>query len=247
LKQYIEDNHGTTLPPLPLSFNAELWTKKWDLTLKFVNSETEFAVYARLAKTAARSLKTAQKLALAQDNRTRQLELARETFRHAQSGATGGITKFVCVDVEAWEFDNKCTTEVGISILSFPGGLIESRHFLIFEYAHLRNERYVPDMSNAFGHGKSEWVNLKKCAALVVDAFRPKGGPVYFIGHDPMADITYLEKNLRFRFPPRMAVFDTRLMFSAFGGDRTLRKLSTCLDDLKIEYWNLHNAGTSHR
>jgi hypothetical protein len=241
LKQYIEDHHCITLPSLPASFNSELWTKKWDLTLKSVNSEPEFAVYARLAKTATRSLKTAQKLERTAHTRNRQLEMAREKFKEAQSGSNA---KLVSIDVEAYELDHNCTTELGISVMVFPGGEIQSKHLLILEYAHLRNTKFVPDMSTAFGHGTSEWVHLRQCAGYIAEAFRAEGGPVYFIGHDPMADIKYLEKNLKCPFPKGMVVFDTRLMYSAFGGDGTLRKLSDCLDGLGVEYWNLHNAGT---
>jgi hypothetical protein len=231
---------------MPGSFNGELWTGKWDLIIKHVGSEPEYGVYCRLAKTATRSLKTAMKLERMAHTRNRQLELAREKFISAQrSGA-----KFVSIDVECYELDHNCTTELGISVMKFDkdgasGGEIQSRHLLILEYAHLRNEKFVPDMADAFDHGESEWVHLRDCKKFVAEAFRGEGGlPVYFIGHDPMADIKYLEKNLHCPFPPGMSVFDTRLMYSAFGGDRILRNLATCLDGLGVEYWNLHNAGT---
>jgi hypothetical protein len=244
LKQHIEDNYGVTLPHMPSSFNSELWIGKWDLTMKQVNSEPEFAVYTRLAKTATRKMKTAQKLERTAHTRNRQLEMARDKFME------GG--KFVSIDVECYELDHNCTTELGIStLLISPGGIagrIKSRHLLIREYAHLRNNKFVPDMADAFDHGRSEWVHLKDCKKYIAEALRcdvdEKKRCVYFIGHDPLADIKYLEKNLHCPFPQGMNVFDTRLMFSAFGGDRVLRKLAACLDDLGIEYWNLHNAGT---
>jgi hypothetical protein len=230
---------------MPSSFNSELWTGKWDLTLKQVNSEPEFGVYTRLAKTATRSMKTAQKLERTAHTRNRQLEMAREKFLE------GG--KFVSIDIECYELDHNCTTEIGISTLTISkkggvGGII-SRHLLIKEYSHLRNSKFVPNMADVFDHGTSEWVHLKECRKFIAEAFRfdndkEKKGNIYFIGHDPMADIKYLEKNLHCPFPHGMNVFDTRLMFSAFGGDRVLRKLAACLNDLGIEYWNLHNAGT---
>jgi hypothetical protein len=239
LKQHIEDTYNITLPSLPSSFNSELWTGKWDLALKQVNSEPEFGVYTRLAKTATRSMKTAQKLERTAHTRNRQLEMARENF------VSGG--KFISIDVECYELDHNCTTELGISTLTVStGGIggIKSRHLLIREYSHLRNNKFVPDMADAFDHGTSEWVHLKECRKFVAEALRPEGKlPVYFIGHDPMADIKYLEKNLHCPFPQGINVFDTRLMFSAFGGDRILRNLAYCLDGLDIEYWNLHNAG----
>jgi hypothetical protein len=243
LKEYIQDTYGITLPPLPSSFNTELWSGKWDITIKYVSSEPEFNVYVRLAKTATRNLKTQQKLDRTARTRTRQLEQAREKFE-------SGYAKFVSVDIECYELDHQCTTEVGLSTLIVHPetgiGEISSRHLLTREYAHLRNSKFVPDMSDAFGFGRSEWVHLKECRNIIRETFRSEGMiPVYFIGHDPMADIRYLEKNLRCPCPQGMNVFDTRLMFSAFGGDATLRNLGNCLDALGIEYWNLHNAGIS--
>jgi hypothetical protein len=225
---------------MPASINTELWTGKWDLTLKQVDSEAEFQVYVRLAKTATRNLKSAQKQEKTTNSRIRQLEMAREKYTETQNW--GG--KFVSVDIESYELDHNCTTEVGISIMMFPDGEITSRHLLIREYAHLRNSRYVPDRSDAFDFGTSEWVNLKDCGRIIAESLRGYNGePVYFIGHDPMADIRYLEKNLKYAFPKKVTVFDTRIMFAAFDGDAVLRKLAYCLDELEIEYWNLHNAG----
>jgi hypothetical protein len=263
LKQYIEDDYGIILPSLPHSFNLELWSGKWDLTLKQVNSEPEFAVYVRLAKSATRTLKTAQKLERTAAVRNRQLEMAREKFMEAkhkqhkdqpQQPVYGGA-KFVSIDIECYELDHNCTTEIGISTMFVPDepgkeNYISSRHFLVREYAHLRNGKYVPDMSDAFDHGTSEWIHLKDCKRYIADALRTEkdegcatSRKVYFIGHDPMADIKYLEKNLKCPFPKGMIVFDTRLMYSAFGGDSVLRNLAVCLTDLGIEFWNLHNAG----
>lgn len=241
LKEYIQDTYGINLPPMPSSFNTELWSGRWDVTIKYVSSEPEFNLYARLAKTATRNLKTQEKLDRATRARTRQLEQAREMF-------ASGHAKFVCVDIECYELDHQCTTEVGLSTLILrPAtgvGGITSRHLLIREYAHLRNSKFVPDMSGAFGFGMSEWVHLRDCRRIIRETFRSEGlMPVYMIGHDPMADIRYLEKNLRCPRPQAMKVFDTRLMFSAFGGDATLRNLAACLDGLGIQYWNLHNAG----
>jgi hypothetical protein len=243
LKEYIEDRYDITLPALPSSFNTELWSGKWDINIKYVSSEPEFTMYTRLAKTATRNMKTQQKLDRAAATRNRQLELACEKFN-------SGFAKFVCVDIECYELDHQCTTEVGLStLIVHPAtgvGEIVSRHLLIREYGHLRNGKFVPEMSGAFGFGTSEWVHLKECRRIIRETFRSEGSmPVYLIGHDPMADIRYLEKNLQCPSPRGMNVFDTRLMFSAFGGDATLRNLAICLDALGIEYWNLHNAGTS--
>jgi len=257
LKQYICDAYDINLPPLPASFNSELWNGAWEISVKQVNSEAEMQVYINLAKTAAKTLRTAQKLQKTANSRVKQLQMAREKYQlHLTSWKQAGEAVFVAVDIECYELDHNCTTEVGVSILSIPENTIETRHFLVKEYAHLRNGRFVPEMSENFDFGKSEWVTLKECGRIISDILHPtkpdrnKGNheqdvQLYFIGHDPMADMRYLEKNLRCPMPKGVCVFDTRLMFSAFSGDSVLRKLAACLDELGIEYWNLHNAGTS--
>lgn len=215
--------------------------------MKQVNSEAEMQVYINLAKTAAKTLRTAQKLQKTANSRVKQLQMAREKYQlHRKLWKQAGEAVFVAVDIECFELDHNCTTEVGVAILSIPGNTIETRHFLVKEYAHLRNGRFVPEMSGNFDFGTSEWVSLKECGHILYDILHPSDGvQMYFIGHDPMADMRYLEKNLRCPMPKDVCVFDTRLMFSAFSGDSVLRKLAVCLDDLDIEYWNLHNAGMS--
>ena len=69
---------------------------------------------------------------------------------------------------------------------------------------------------------------------------------MYLIGHDPMADVNFLRKGLNCTLPAGLHMIDTRMMFSAWGGDNTLHKLSVCLDELDIDYWYLHNAGKMH-
>lgn len=242
LKQHIEDAYGISMPHLPLSYNASFSEGTWDLTHKYATCEADFQVYERLAAQATRSMKTALKLQKTQLKRMQQLEFARDKYFAASLSGQG---KFVCVDVECYELDHQCITEVGIATIKFPGGEIKTEHYLIRDYAHLRNGKYVPDMANAFDHGTSEWTDLKDCAKYLLRALRGKTfEPVYLVGHDPLADVRYLEKYLNCVLPAGIIIFDTRSMFSAFGGDKTLRKLATCLDELEIEYWNLHNAGT---
>lgn len=241
LKQYIEDIYGVIMPRLPVSYNANLEEGTWDLTRKYANCEEDFKVYERLAVQAAKSMKTVLKLQKTQHKRMKQLEYARDRYTAASISGHG---KFVSIDVECYEMDHQCVTELGIGTMRFPDGEIHTEHFLVRDYAHLRNGRFVPDMSTAFNHGTSQWIELKECGkyihrALKGDTFEP----VYLVGHDPLADIKYLERNLKCRVPPGVIIFDTRLMFSAWGGDNTLRKLSTCLEELDFDFWNLHNAG----
>lgn len=95
---------------------------------------------------------------------------------------------FVCVDVEAWERDQKIITEIGIStldtndLLGVPpgkGGIewmkkLRGRHFRIAEYAHLTNTDFVAGCADNFEvkFGTSEWISIKEAPQAVASCFR---------------------------------------------------------------------------
>ena len=78
-----------------------------------------------------------------------------------------GCVVFVCIDVEAWERDNKRITEIGVatldtedlkSIIPGEGGVnwlttIHARHFRINEYKHLNNTEFVDGCADKFEFG----------------------------------------------------------------------------------------------
>jgi hypothetical protein len=96
-----------------------------------------------------------------------------------------GDPVIVCVDVEAYERDNRRITEVGVSTLDTldlagiaPGkggdnwiAHIRSRHFRIRGREHLENKEFCPGNAKNFKFGKSEWVNLDAAAEAVDQCF----------------------------------------------------------------------------
>ncbi|KAL8881635.1 MAG: hypothetical protein Q9192_007756 [Flavoplaca navasiana] len=96
---------------------------------------------------------------------------------------------FVCVDVEAYEKDNRPITEIGVSTLDTndliglspgEGGKIwmkkiRSRHFRIKETAHLHNSEYVTGCADRFEpeFGVSEWISFKEAPQVIASCFRP--------------------------------------------------------------------------
>ncbi|KAL8847317.1 MAG: hypothetical protein Q9221_007633 [Calogaya cf. arnoldii] len=96
---------------------------------------------------------------------------------------------FVCVDIEAYEKDNRPITEIGVSTLDThdlvglsPGECgkawmkkIRSRHFRIKETAHLHNSEYVAGCADRFEpeFGVSEWVSFKEAPQVIASCFRP--------------------------------------------------------------------------
>lgn len=96
---------------------------------------------------------------------------------------------FICVDVEAYEKNERPITEVGISTLDTndliglsPGEVgktwmekIRARHFRIKETAHLHNFEFVAGCADHFEpeFGESEWISFKQAPQVIASCFRP--------------------------------------------------------------------------
>ncbi|OLL23752.1 putative nucleolar protein [Neolecta irregularis DAH-3] len=155
---------------------------------------------------------------------------------------------FISIDIEAFEKNQNCVTEIGIAVLdtTFPAAEITTRHIRIREYLHLRNGRFVPDNADNFKFGKTEIISQKMAIDAVQHCFRKftnLGKKVVFVGHAPQGDLLYLVK-MKCKLP-EMPVIDTRLLFAAHCKEYDkVRNLGHCLDHLGIKNWFLHNAGT---
>ena len=95
---------------------------------------------------------------------------------------------FICVDVEAYEWNQRQITEIGVSTLdtsdlvSTPpgeGGVewmkkIRARHFRVKEYAHLKNSKHVSGCPDQFleRFGTSEWISSFNAPQVVASCFR---------------------------------------------------------------------------
>lgn len=117
---------------------------------------------------------------------------------------------FVCVDIEAYEKDQRKITEVGIStldtldLIAAPPGeggthwmsKIRARHFRIAEYAHLINNEYLTGCADRFEEkfGVSEWISVKEAPQVVASCFRhPFSAPGQY--HPYPADIHMVGRN----------------------------------------------------
>ena len=96
---------------------------------------------------------------------------------------------FICVDVEAYEKNERPITEIGISTLDTndlidlpPGEVgktwmkqIRSRHFRIKETAHLNNYEFIAGCADRFEpeFGDSEWISFKEAPQVIASCFRP--------------------------------------------------------------------------
>ena len=95
---------------------------------------------------------------------------------------------FVCVDVEAYERDQRRVTEIGISTLDtldmikVPPGergeewmkLMRCRHFRIVETSHLNNSEFISGCADRFREqfGTSEWISIKQAPQVIASCFK---------------------------------------------------------------------------
>ena len=171
---------------------------------------------------------------------------------------------FISVDVEAFEFNQKNITEIGIStlntvdLLGLDSGAngknwaaeIRSRHFRIREYGHLLNKVHVEGCPDKFDFGQSEWIYKRDVISVLEGCFNPfrpscssGTGKVILVGHDVAADIKYLTE-IGFDAARMISdCIDTSDLYKASRRDGKQSALSTLLLQYGIAAKHLHNAG----
>ncbi len=189
---------------------------------------------------------------------------------------------FVCIDVESYERDHRKITEVGVTTLDTrdlvgvaPGidgaewmKLIRARHFLVKEYRHLKNHRYVIGYPDKFTFGESVEVALKDIVSAVAECFHApfsvhqtntsdgsidlmsskkhaEKRNIILLGHDPGQDIRYL-KQLGYdlmKVENILEALDTAVMNQVWRREQQSTSLEKILKSFDIQSWYLHNAG----
>ena len=170
----------------------------------------------------------------------------------------------ISVDVEAFEFNQKLITEIGISTLDTvdllglrPGAKgnnwtakIRSRHFRIREHSHRINKVHVEGCPDKFDFGQSEWISEQHVVSVLEGCFNPSRSPyssgtckVVLVGHDVAGDVKYL-KELGFDVNRMISdCIDTSDLYKASRRDSRQSALSTLLLQYGIAAKHLHNAG----
>ncbi|SMY23795.1 unnamed protein product [Zymoseptoria tritici ST99CH_1A5] len=200
-----------------------------------------------------------------------ELKTLRNMLRLSASGSVKEELRdvvFVCIDCEAFEFDQAKTTEVGISILDtrsivdIPPGSdasawfssIQSEHFRIREYGHLVNKKFVKGCPDLFSFGTSTWVQKADASATVLRVFQYPASAgrvvpdatetprsIVLVGHGLKNEVPYLQ-NLGFSLPSAPNVvsrFDT----ARLGGKKSGIGLGRLCKAVGLDSQSLHNAG----
>jgi len=170
--------------------------------------------------------------------------------------------RFVCIDVEAWEFDANTLTEFGFTVLDTedirgiaPGvngsnwvAAMKPYHYIINDYSHLKNKRFVKGCPEKF-RGKSDrlWLSAmpKIFASFLGDPGSPETRPVVVVGHDILGDLKYVRQAGYNVWEASQIVdeIDTQVMFRRIQRSPNGRSLVTACDEMGIQTKDLHNAG----
>jgi hypothetical protein len=146
------------------------------------------------------------------------------------------------------------------------------RHFRIQEYKYHANSRFVNGCPESFEFGESEFVQLSDARHVIESCFKEpfsramtekeiaasfdmlnfangdaakEKRKILLVGHNPSADIDYLEKigYSPLKCENLVEVLDTAALHRAYGHKAQSTSLSNILYEFDIVGWNLHNAG----
>ncbi|KAK7204114.1 hypothetical protein BZA70DRAFT_240092 [Myxozyma melibiosi] len=187
-----------------------------------------------------KALKTLERFAKQWTERETSLQIIQQCMRERTQVLVG-------VDIEAYEYNHKIVTEIGIATLDLSTvdnarkAEPEVRHLRPKENVRYKNKVYVPDHSEDFSFGKSEVLPMKRCASELQHIFSDIGDRAVFVAHGSVQDIKWLN-SMGVKLPTNMPQINTQHVWNQLYGDKAPAKLEYILRDLGIKFKNLHNA-----
>lgn len=171
---------------------------------------------------------------------------------------------FVCIDMEAYEFNQNRITEIGISTLDTQDvncmapnpqvkgweQYLQTRHIRIEECKHLVNSRHIQGCPDYFDFGESEWLSQHNIIGFLTAVFREaqqfRDGKTILpvlVGHNIESDIQYMMKSGFDVLTHVSDCIDTQDLRKVVRRDNRSRSLGALLVDYHIKADHLHNAG----
>lgn len=148
-----------------------------------------------------------------------------------------GVAKLLCIDIEAFEFNQKEILEIGLT--TYHRGDINTTHLVIEDYLRHHNGRHVADNRDHFLFGESRICSLDTALFITIQLINEAD---YLVGHSFLQDQEYLRPYI----PTIMDadVFDTAGVSKCIipSTNRTVG-LKELMDICGIEYSRLHNGG----
>lgn len=115
----------------------------------------------------------------------------------------------------------------------------EAYHIIINDHVNLFNGKYVSNNKENFNFGTSHRMSMADAIKFAVHHLTQPN--TCLLGHNIKADIDFLRKSSSHKIS--VPVFDTQAIYKYHTLSQQPAALSKVLDDLKITYSNLHNAG----
>ena len=175
----------------------------------------------------------------------------RKKLEEAMNAVYSRKNTLISIDVEAWERDSKCVTEIGIAVYDpkkqtralLPA--VTSIHILLRDNISRKNGRFVPDHSENFNgeysYILSEAEAVKLVKNLVNYYMHDHELDCYLVGHDIRGDLNWLE-GLGVVISKDTKILDTQKIYAASHGKRG-GSLKNALRMACIPHAFLHNAG----
>jgi hypothetical protein len=163
------------------------------------------------------------------------------------------------IDIEAYELDHLILLEVGWSLYDSRTEKLMDQHYLVDNYRHLTNGKFVEDCKMKFMFGTSVWCSLQQILIELrkdLDWAVKRDGGFVLVGHGLDSDITYLRKQgfmwpapfggetLDINSSAMIAQLNTDTIYGSTIGDlHNPPSLGRTLTLLGVDTWHLHNAG----
>jgi hypothetical protein len=163
------------------------------------------------------------------------------------------------IDIEAYELDHSILLELGWSLYDSRTEKLMDQHYLVDNYRHLTNGKFVEDCKMKFMFGTSVWCSLQQILIELrkdLDWAVKRDGGFVLVGHGLDSDITYLRKQgfmwpapfggetLDINSSAMIAQLNTDTIYgSTIGNLHNPPSLGRTLTLLSADTWHLHNAG----
>ncbi|ORY26646.1 hypothetical protein LY90DRAFT_322625, partial [Neocallimastix californiae] len=154
----------------------------------------------------------------------------------------------LCLDIEAFEFDQKILTEFGWCIFRKDGTIDKKIHAIVKENIKYRNKKHVPDNREYYLFGESVTQNLSDIEKELKEDIEKVN---YLVGQGIESDIRYLNsikihtskfEKMKSSKVPEYGIIDTMDIYSGFYHSKGVG-LEKSLIKLQLPYGRLHNAG----
>ncbi|KAI8976961.1 hypothetical protein BDB01DRAFT_302190 [Pilobolus umbonatus] len=163
------------------------------------------------------------------------------------------------LDIEAYESDHSICLELGWSMYDSRTDQFMDQHYMMSDYRHLTNGKFVSNEKLNFQYGVSVWCTLEEALIELrkdMDWACQRDGGFVLVGHGLRSDLKYLQE-MKFQWPTVdgentlnvdesavLHVLNTDTMYGALIDNlHNPPSLGKTLDVFDIEHWGLHNAG----